>query len=244
MISILERLKSTKEIERNEKIKVNFKSKNLDLIDLDGQQITSRHKNITKRDLGILRFITKFGYVYIEHIEQAFNLNKSSRRAYQLLSKLKTMGLIKAKRVFYKAPELIFLTKKGNDKIGSKPPRKIALATLEHDLNVIYFYLALRDKYKNHDIITDRELLRDNYKIGNKGHRPDLLIIGDDDYIAVEVELSIKTTKRLRNIKNYYLDHSEYTKVLYLCNKTTYNYINKFFSNFNMFEVIRITNEK
>ena len=221
-------------------LNVVYKESDVSLMNLEVDLITSKSKNVTKRDLEILRFIAKFGYVYIEHIEKAFNLNKVSRRAYQLIGKLKQLRLIAGQRVLYRAPELLYLTKRGNEMIGTKPARKIALATLDHDLNIIYFYLALRDRYVNHDIMTDRELLKDNYKIGDTGHRPDLLIIGDNDYIAVEIELSRKTANRLKKIKNYYLDNHEYTKVLYLCNGNTYNYIKKFYEGTKMFEVVRI----
>ncbi|WP_234393438.1 hypothetical protein, partial [Francisella adeliensis] len=195
---------------------------------------------LTKRDLEILRFVNRFDYVYLEHIAEMFDLSIESRRAYQIVSRLKKLDFLKSKEVFARQPQVIFLGKKGAEILGSKQPKKINLSTFEHDINNIFVYISLTKKYPKATIKTDKELLKDSYKMGERGHRPDLIIIDDNDYIAIEVELTRKTANRLKKIKQYYLDNDEYTKVIYICNDVTYSYIKKFFDGSSFFSIVSI----
>lgn len=252
-MSILERLRSRKELDREEKgedKKIEVKEIRKEVAEIEKEEGEKSIKvglidsvKLTKRDIEILRFVNRFNYVYLEHIAKMFDLSLESRRAYQVVKKLKAKGFLKSKEVFARQPQAIFLGKKGADILGVKQPRKINLSTFEHDLNNVFFYIALTKKYPNATIKSDKELLKDNYKIGETGHRPDLIIIDDNDYIAVEIELTRKTVKRLKKIKNYYLDNHEYTKVLYFCNGVTYNYISKFFNGSSLFDVLRFDDE-
>jgi hypothetical protein len=255
VMSIIERMKKRRdggESEKKSSVSVGVGSEEIELKELRKEiaKVEEEDRSIqvdlidsvklTKRDIEILKFVNRFDYVYLEHIAELFNLNIESRRAYQIVSKIKKFNFLVSKEVFARQPQVIFLGKKGADLLGSKQPKKINLSTFEHDINNIFVYIALTKKYSNATIKTDKELLRDNYKMGERGHRPDLILIDDNDYIAVEVELTRKTANRLKKIKQYYLDNDEYTKVVYICNNVAYNYIKKFFDGSSFFDVISI----
>ncbi len=106
------------------------------------------------------------------------------------------------------------MSKKGVALAGSElsAVRHISIATIRHQLAVVNVYLNLLND-KSIEFVTEREL-RDQ----NKGrYLPDGMIIKDNQKIALEVELTAKSKKRISKILNQYRKDFSYQSVWYFC---------------------------
>lgn len=184
---------------------------------------------LQKRDIEILRFINKFGYVNSDHIIKMFKFS-NRQRASQILTRLMKDDLIAKHKVLANESNLYTLKCKAVNLINGTRFKKISLQNLKHNLLVIDVYIDLMLENSNFKILSDRDL-RIGKKFGakEKSSLPDLLIEtaeqnGKKD-IAIEVELTKKNYKRIKAV--IIQRQRKYIETHYYCNRSVYEFIKK-----------------
>ena len=183
------------------------------------------------RDLEILHFINKFGYVNSLHIQKMFVMTQP--RTSQILSRLVKADYLKKEHILAKEPYIYLLRTKATELIKANRVKKVSLQNLKHNLCVVDVYIDLKLQKPELNIKSDREL-RAGIKFTKKKrpHQPDLVIqteeINGKQNIAVEIELSRKSKDRLKSISSHYSIWSDYLKVDYYCSSSVYSHIKKY----------------
>ena len=178
------------------------------------------------RDIEILKFIAKFGYVNSLHISNMFGLSKP--RTSQILQRLLKVEYIKKDNIFTNEPNIFTLLTAGAELIKSKRVKKITLQNLRHNLLLVDVYIAIKLKNPELEILSDREL-RAGRGFGAKGHIPDMEIVTQEQNgrknIAIELELSRKNIKRIKSI--FFTLKRKYVETHYYCDTSVYSHIKK-----------------
>lgn len=172
----------------------------------------------TRRDIEIMKFINEFGFCEIKQIEKQFNLKKS--RSYQIMQRLATAKYVKHEMVFYGTHGIYYLTKEGADCTDLPKIKNIPKDNYEHQLAIIDVYFKLKKSYPQAEWIGERRIKRDKFMkgLGKTGHVADgMLLFPDNTEIAIEVELSMKSKKRLAEIFKNYLRCFNIKEVWYFC---------------------------
>jgi hypothetical protein len=175
-------------------------------------------KQLTKRDIAILQFVNTFGFCTLPHLEQHFALK--SRRAYQLMQRLIQVGYIQHQRIFHAQHGIYYLTDQGATCTDLPAIDKIPIGIYYHQLRIIDVYLKLRQQYPHADWVSERYLKHEKfYKgIGQPGHTADgILRFTDGKYVAIEIELSLKSKNRLSHILKFYGSQLHIHEVWYYC---------------------------
>ena len=182
-----------------------------------------------ERDLEILKFINKFGFCEMQHLDKYFQLKKPNN--YQIMRRLKKAGWIQQQQVFSKK-SAYWLNKSTTKKIGSSIPaiNKPPVAIYTHEVLLIDLYLKLKEQFDNANFISEREIIRDKYfeGFGKKGHVADgLLIFQDKKVVAIELELTLKSAKRIEHIFRAYKKNLEIDEIWYFCDDKIFNVISR-----------------
>ena len=180
--------------------------------------------------------INRHGFMGAEEVSRVFKMAKMT--AYIRLQKLVEISLIKHARILYAYPGVYWLTfaGKGTCKSGLSTISTVSAATFEHDMRLLRLSLNLRERYsgKLKDWQTPRELRARKFNLygdtasgfkAMKSHTPDALITMDlggtvSAKIALELELSPKSTPRLKEIIEGYaaaLQQGRINRVVYYC---------------------------
>ena len=154
------------------------------------------------------------------------------------LRRLRQLGLIGHDRIFEGHPAANWITRRGLDSIESRlPAPRVDLKGYRHDIGVGWVWLAARNgafgaasevtserEMRSHDLRADRA--REPYGIAMGSfdprgrparHYPDLLVrTAGGRRIAVELELTAKTPRRLDTIMRGYAGDGSVDGVLYL----------------------------
>lgn len=177
----------------------------------------------TKRDIEILKFINEFGFCEISQIEQKFRLKKP--RCYQIMKRLVVADLVTHERIFHGKNGVFYLTKQGAACTDLPPIKNIPKDNYVHQLTIIEVYLKLIKQFPGAEWISERRITREKsvYSVGRKiNHLADgVLIFPDDKQIAIEVELTMKTKRRLEDIILSYVLHKRIKEVWYYCSSDT-----------------------
>lgn len=164
--------------------------------------------------------------------------DQSTRALNARLRRLTVGHLITSQRIFQGRPASISITRRGLRTIESGAPApRVDLKAYRHDIGVGWLHLAARQGVFGTltDLRLERELLADDHRADRQGpwagigvgtfarggqpsrHYPDLLVrTADGHQIAVELELSAKSTDRLRQIMRAYASDHRIAAVLYL----------------------------
>jgi hypothetical protein len=111
---------------------------------------------------------------------------------------------------------------------GYKKP-KFRLSSFNHDIQVAINLITFSRNYKC-DFLTEREIRSDLSLRKNKDkktHYPDGALTINNELIAIEIELSKKSTQRLMSIFSWYNNQNIYSKVIYFCSKDVRDFIEK-----------------
>lgn len=202
---------------------------------------------LQNRDLEILRFIAKFGYVNNDHIAKLFGLTKP--RLSQLLKRLIVADYIKGERILLREPTIYTLRNKATELIKCPRFKKVSLQNLKHNLLVIDVYIDLKLDNPSLEIMSDRDL-RLGRKIGkvNTDSIPDLVIkTGEENGkkdIAIEIEISRKNRKRIKTV--IAKREREYLETYYYCSSSVYSFIKsetQFKNGFKVFDYFNISED-
>lgn len=177
----------------------------------------------------ILRLLNEFGFCDIRHIEKRFNVGKSV--AYNNLKCLIQYGLITNARVIQYHPRAYYLTAKGINLLKLDLPiiRGIPLNIFEHQLAVIDVFIKLRMMHPEAAWVSERRLARE---VKKHDHLPDgVLIFPQGHQCAIEVEKSMKSRDRLKDILIGYGLQKTYKEVWYFCSKNIMPAISELTSN-------------
>lgn len=174
----------------------------------------------TDRDKAIITFIARHKFATVKQVSQYMEMG--IKATYRRLRKLSEYYYLKYERIFHKKPGVYLITRKGieaaNCKIGVQ---NIALGTYYHDLQVTD--LAATFYRQGYKIITEKEILTNRKKtigkVGRQERLPDLVIIKNEEKIAIELEIAPKSSTRLKKIINYYARQRKYDQVWFYCQK-------------------------
>lgn len=200
--------------------------------------------NVLKpRDLDILNFIAKFGYVQERHLAILCNLTLVQTK--RIIGQLAAGGYVESTKVLADRGCYVFLTAVSSKLLEVKPLSKVNLNTLFHDTLLVdlYFFLIDNDELIPELIKTDKQLRKEFgvFSLNSQQRVPDLLII--DSKIAIELELSEKPKTRLQEIINTYIIDDSIKLVCYflqsvsLLNKISAMTLNNPKFRFYLFEV-------
>ncbi|MBS0185883.1 MAG: hypothetical protein JSS34_06030 [Proteobacteria bacterium] len=171
---------------------------------------------MTDHDLEILNFINTFGFCERLQLEKKFNLVPSRFR--DCMKRLKREELIIEEALFYKRPKTYRLSKKGAKYTDLPALHKIPLALYHHDIAVIDVALRLLDQYDESFWRSERYLKREKRAFLSKWHIADEhLIFPDGKRIAIEIELTLKDPRRLKDIFKKYALEFDIAEVWYFC---------------------------
>ena len=183
------------------------------------------------RDRELLRFVGRHGAVSIEHVMAA--LDVGSTMAYRRVAACVERGLIVRVAPLRDEPSLLLATRDGLRYVGlGLPVAVVSAGSVVHWLRCASVALGLGERHGHERVLTERELRAAEQmehrpiasaKIGElpsgrpRLHRPDLVLLGGEQPIAIEVELQPKTPRRLEQILRAWRRASWVAEVRYLC---------------------------
>jgi hypothetical protein len=116
---------------------------------------------------------------------------------------------------------MLTLSKKGAGYSDLPPIKGIPKDSYLHQVMVLNIHLQLRKQYSDANWISERRIIHDKFMQGiskNENHLPDgILIFPDFKQIAIEIELTMKSKKRLEDILWDYGMHKYIKEVWYYC---------------------------
>jgi len=170
------------------------------------------------------------GAVEVGHIQRRWGVCRSV--AYDLVGRLVEARLLQRVATLPGDPTLITVTSDGIDYARlALPQAKVGPGQVDHWLSCADVVLWAEERWGCGAVTTERELRwieqAEGRPVGScvvgelpdgrpMLHRPDLLVSGRADRIAIEVELSVKTPKRLEAIVRSWRRARHLDEVLYL----------------------------
>lgn len=194
---------------------------------------------MTNRDLALLEFVA--GHRFVLAWQVMHWLDAGEVVAYRRLKGLVAEGLLSYRRVFHHRPGCYQITRAGLGVIESELPRaQIDLRTYRHDVGVVWVYLAAvngsfgpyeRVLSERHMRSADqrREVGDESFAIPLGGytpngsvrtHYPDVVLArGDGSRIAIELELTLKSRRRLEAILAGYAGEPRLAHLVYFTDR-------------------------
>lgn len=175
-------------------------------------------KKITQRDREVLTWISRHSYVTVAQVEKFFGVSRQI--AYRILRRLKDYDFLKNDLVLRNLG-LFYATGEGIEiaEVDLNPIRRIGnLAEIRHELMLVDLEIELltqckiegascswvttreirREKYRNAETIESDKLRGGKLVKGQKEDVPDAYYTRDGLTAAIEVELSLKTKKLIK----------------------------------------------
>lgn len=192
---------------------------------------------VTDRDLELLRFAAAHRFVLACHVQALWGSDRAV--SYRRLSGLTRAGLLAHERIFHAQPGVYRATAGGLDAIDSPlPTPAVDLRTYRHDVGTAWLWLAARaGTYGSPlELWTERELRSHDRRDLTSGdeplgveidgydragqprlHHPDVLVITAGRHgTALELELSLKSRRRLERILLGYATSPHVDRAMYL----------------------------
>jgi len=194
---------------------------------------------LTDRDLGLLEFVA--GHRFVLACQVMHWLGAGEVVVYRRLKGLVDGELLSYRRVFHQRPGCYQVTRAGLGVIESPLPRaQIDLRTYRHDIGVVWVYLAavngsfgpyVRVLSERHMRSADqrRQVGGESFAIplggytpngGVRTHYPDVVCVRDDgSRVAVELELTLKSRRRLEAILAGYAGEPRLAHLVYFTDR-------------------------
>ena len=170
----------------------------------------------TERDRRLLLWINGHGFVSVSQVAEWMGV--SDPFAYSRVKKLLNGGYLKRDRVLHNSKRIHSLTLKGKAACGDDLPilNRVNLGTFIHDMKLVDLSLKLEKDFDG-EFVPERRIkqLKGLSGVGKKGHSPDGILELTDKKIAVELELSVKSRSRLKEIMNEYARNLELNEIWY-----------------------------
>jgi hypothetical protein len=182
-------------------------------------------------DCALVRFIGRCGVVSIEHVMAFLRVGRTA--AYRRVAYLIEAGLLERLELLRAAPSLICATAAGLRWAGTGlTPVVVSPGSVEHWLRCTSTALVLGERYGHQRVFTERDIallerveerpvasakLAEARDGRLRLHRPDLAVLTDERSIAVEVELTPKAPRRLKEIMRAWRRASWVGEVHYHC---------------------------
>lgn len=173
---------------------------------------------LTKRDKEILQFINAVGWCIEPQIGRRFSIRWWI--VYRIMKRLIRAGLVIHKRLYFEFHGIYFLSSQGASFTDLPPIDRISKGIYDHQKVLIDVILKLRELYPDATWISERHLKQQKfqYGVGRMGHVSDgLILFPDGKKIAIEVELSQKSRRRLERIFRAYGGQTAIREAWYFC---------------------------
>jgi hypothetical protein len=194
---------------------------------------------ITERDEAIVRFVGLQVGAEARQISAWQGMDRA--HVFRRCKRLVELGLLRQERVVHGRPGLYVATKAGLDFAGvGLPPAKINLWSYEHAVELVWLYIDLWREFGAGRVATERairsnefgnawaaerawEHYRPRFALAGRGgprslYFPDLVVeegAPDGRTLFVELELSVKSSERRRQLVRDYCDASQVGRVRY-----------------------------
>jgi hypothetical protein len=197
---------------------------------------TRAHGQITGRDRELLSLLAEHRVMVLPQLAAGTGI--SVRTTDARLRQLAEQRLIGFDAIFREQPAAAWITRRGLDLIESRlPPATIDLKGYRHDVGVGWIWLAARGgafgaigamvserEMRSHDLRSDRTAEPFGVALGGLDsygrmtrHYPDLLLTTTDGArVALELELTSKTARRLDTIMRGYAGDGRIDRAIYL----------------------------
>lgn len=201
---------------------------------------------LSKHELEMVKFIHEFGFCEIRHIMKRFSKRRTT--SYEQMKILIRLGMINYRLVLPNHPGVYSLTSKAVRFLDTDLPTMTFIPTnyYFHYMEVLNIYLKIHERLPESVWITERRLIRQKYENlrGNKEHLPDgVLVLPNERRIAIEVELTLKTRKRLLDILTDYVVDKDIHEVWYFCSPTLIHVIREMAATFTKIKTYLIDEE-
>jgi hypothetical protein len=185
---------------------------------------------IDDRDREVLELLAEHRMAVGWHAARLLGVSRG--RADARLRALAQHGYVRREQIFSGQPPAVWITRKGMAVLESRlPPPRPDLRGYRHDVGLAWLWVAARQgafgalsnqvserTMRSHDRRADRGRSRFGLGIGAGVHYPDLLLeTATGHRIAVELELTPKSRRRLDRIMLAYAGSGQIDGVLYLC---------------------------
>jgi len=194
--------------------------------------------SITDADRSVLGPLAEHRILIVPQV--AVLLGVSQGAAAKRLARLQSGGLVHYERIFHGAPAAVWITRRGLDAIEHRLPQpRLDLRGYRHDVGVGWLWLAARAGAFGEltGLVADREMRAADARaafagrpvqfgvglglLGSHGqpqrHYPDLMLdTGGGHRVAVELELTTKSARRMARIMTGYASDASVDAVLYL----------------------------
>ena len=159
---------------------------------------------LVDRDVRILRELVRWKFLLSRHIGAFAGFYSRSRAINRRIKLLLSDGLIERRYILYGIPPIYVATNKGKKIIDANVrEERIRVEQIQHDIcvrdAVLYFH---QFGIPFSDFITEKEMHQlDGF--GTRKHQPDFIFSHKNKKYCIEIEISLKATKRLmKNIQN------------------------------------------
>lgn len=183
------------------------------------------------RDRELLIFLGRHGAASIKHVMAALGVGQTM--AYRRVAECVERSLVERLALLRGEPTLLRATRQGLHYAGlGLPVAEVSPGGASHLLRCASVALDLGARYGHENVLTERELRAleraerrpfASAKVGElpsghpRLHRPDLVLLGEEQPVAIEVELRPKERQRLEQILRAWRRASWVAEVRYLC---------------------------
>lgn len=173
---------------------------------------------LTKRDLELLETINELGYVDLSFVQDLWGI--AQRTVYLRLRFLLEGNYLLREKVIFNSPAIYRLTAKSaeNEKNALPMLRKISATSYRHNILVAKLSLKLIRQFGGR-FISERRLRHEHPNAKANEHYSDGALELADKMIAIEVELTSKSNRRLAQIIKHYQKNLAYQEVWYFFDK-------------------------
>jgi hypothetical protein len=179
------------------------------------------HELLRRRDIEVLTWLAEQYAGRIDHLEVL--LDAGPRTVQRTLARLRAAGLVQTQRVLVGEPAWVLPTAAGMTACNSGfAPWRPRLSLLTHVATVNDVRLHIQGRAPSTEWIPERVLARDR-EAGE--HLADGVAITDNRRVAIEVELTLKSRRRITAILDDHL--RRFDAVLYFCAPSTHRQLSE-----------------
>lgn len=203
---------------------------------------------LTERDVKLFHWLNGFGFATVEQIAKYWKV--SNVCVYRRTRGLAEAGYLTHERIFHGKPGIYRVTAEGVKVAGHELSalKKINLQSYHHDLDVLNLsFSLLKEHGDNSQFLPERWLRHEKglKGVGQKGHIPDgVFATSDGQKYAIELELSLKGSRRRKRILDGYLKNFDYAEVWYFCSRDTYQSLTDEKNNYKFLKVMEWNGEQ